>query len=172
MIPIGIARRTAARTGAAGWPAEDRHAAAAGWQDHRLLGDGAQHSDDPMPVFSYLGSAAQHPQQLPCWVTNTNERTHEIIRQNSRSLPPRTRCGSRYCPSIGDKIHRFASRIVTTSSSNRKGLMTHETASQRYSTRYPSTCNCRSCVRSGAWKTFAHPLRPDYAIEYDTSARA
>ena len=77
-----------------------------------------------MPVFSYLGSAAQHPQQLPCWVTNTNERTHEIIRQNLDRSPMAHRViegvGPRYCPSIEDKIHRFASRIVTTSSSNRK----------------------------------------------------
>jgi tRNA uridine 5-carboxymethylaminomethyl modification enzyme len=73
-----------------------------------------QHSDDPLPVFSLLGKASQHPRQLPCWVTSTNERTHEIIRGGLDRSPMYTGViegvGPRYCPSIEDKIHRFASK--------------------------------------------------------------
>ena len=73
-----------------------------------------QHSDDPLPVFSFLGNAAQHPRQLPCWITETNERTHDIIRSGLDRSPMYTGViegvGPRYCPSIEDKIHRFADK--------------------------------------------------------------
>ena len=73
-----------------------------------------QHSDNPLPVFSLLGRASQHPQQLPCWITNTNERTHDIIRANLDRSPMYAGViegvGPRYCPSIEDKIHRFADK--------------------------------------------------------------
>ena len=88
-----------------------------------IFGDDGAIPDDPLPVFSFLGNAGQHPRQLPCWITETNERTHDIIRGGlDRSPIPGVieGVGPRYCPSIEDKIHRFADRDRTTSSSSRK----------------------------------------------------
>ena len=130
----------------------------------------AQHSDDPMPVFSYLGSAAQHPQQLPCWVTNTNERTHEIIRQNLDRSPMYTGViegvGPRYCPSIEDKIHRFASKDSHNVFLEPEGLMTHEIYPNGISTSLPFDVQLQ-IVRSIKGMENCHILRPGYAIEYD-----
>ena len=129
-----------------------------------------QHSDDPMPVFSYLGSAAQHPQQLPCWVTNTNERTHEIIRQNLDRSPMYTGViegvGPRYCPSIEDKIHRFASKDSHNVFLEPEGLTTHEIYPNGISTSLPFDVQLQ-IVRSIKGMENCHILRPGYAIEYD-----
>ena len=129
-----------------------------------------QHSDDPMPVFSYLGSACQHPQQLPCWVTNTNERTHEIIRQNLDRSPMYTGViegvGPRYCPSIEDKIHRFASKDSHNVFLEPEGLTTHEIYPNGISTSLPFDVQLQ-IVRSIKGMENCHILRPGYAIEYD-----
>ena len=89
-----------------------------------------QHSDDPLPVFSLLGHASQHPRQLPCWITSTNERTHDIIRANLDRSPMYTGViegvGPRYCPSIEDKIHRFAGKNSHNIFLEPEGLTTHE----------------------------------------------
>ena len=89
-----------------------------------------QAGDDPVPVFSFLGKAAQHPQQLPCWITHTNLETHEIIRQGLDRSPMYTGViegvGPRYCPSIEDKIHRFADKDSHQIFVEPEGLHTHE----------------------------------------------
>ncbi|MDQ5960428.1 MAG: tRNA uridine 5-carboxymethylaminomethyl modification enzyme, partial [Pseudomonadota bacterium] len=129
-----------------------------------------QHSDDPLPVFSYLGSASQHPQQLPCWVTNTNERTHEIIRNNLDRSPMYTGViegvGPRYCPSIEDKIHRFASKDSHNIYLEPEGLTTHEIYPNGISTSLPFDVQMQ-IVRSIRGMENCHILRPGYAIEYD-----
>ncbi|MDQ5903264.1 MAG: tRNA uridine 5-carboxymethylaminomethyl modification enzyme, partial [Pseudomonadota bacterium] len=129
-----------------------------------------QHSDDPLPVFSYLGSASQHPQQLPCWVTNTNERTHEIIRNNLDRSPMYTGViegvGPRYCPSIEDKIHRFASKDSHNIFLEPEGLTTHEIYPNGISTSLPFDVQLQ-IVRSIRGMENCHILRPGYAIEYD-----
>jgi tRNA uridine 5-carboxymethylaminomethyl modification enzyme len=129
-----------------------------------------QHSDDPMPVFSYLGSASQHPQQLPCWVTHTNERTHDIIRNNLDRSPMYTGViegvGPRYCPSIEDKIHRFASKDSHNIFLEPEGLTTHEIYPNGISTSLPFDVQLQ-IVRSIKGMENCHILRPGYAIEYD-----
>jgi len=129
-----------------------------------------QHSDDPLPVFSYLGSAAQHPKQLPCWVTNTNERTHEIIRNNLDRSPMYTGViegvGPRYCPSIEDKIHRFAAKDSHNVFLEPEGLTTHEIYPNGISTSLPFDVQLQ-IVRSIKGMENCHILRPGYAIEYD-----
>ncbi len=84
---------------------------------------------DPTPVFSFLGSAAQHPEQIPCWITNTNTTTHDIIRNGLDRSPLYTGIiegiGPRYCPSIEDKIHRFASKDSHHVFLEPEGLNTH-----------------------------------------------
>ena len=129
-----------------------------------------QHSDDPLPVFSYLGTAAQHPQQLPCWVTNTNERTHQIIRDNLDRSPMYTGLiegvGPRYCPSIEDKIHRFASKDSHNIFLEPEGLTTHEIYPNGISTSLPFDVQLQ-IVRSIRGLEHCHILRPGYAIEYD-----
>ena len=129
-----------------------------------------QHSDDPLPVFSYLGNAAQHPRQLPCWVTNTNARTHDIIRVNLDRSPMYTGViegvGPRYCPSIEDKIHRFAAKDSHNVFLEPEGLTTHEIYPNGISTSLPFDVQLE-IVRSIRGMENCHILRPGYAIEYD-----
>ncbi len=129
-----------------------------------------QHSDDPLPVFSFLGSASQHPRQLPCWVTSTNERTHEIIRGGLDRSPMYTGViegvGPRYCPSIEDKIHRFASKNSHNIFLEPEGLTTHEIYPNGISTSLPFDIQL-ALVRSMKGLENCHILRPGYAIEYD-----
>ncbi len=129
-----------------------------------------QHSDDPLPVFSFLGSAAQHPKQLPCWITETNERTHEIIRSGLDRSPMYTGViegvGPRYCPSIEDKIHRFADKDRHNVFLEPEGLGTHEIYPNGVSTSLPFDIQL-ALVRSIRGMESVHILRPGYAIEYD-----
>jgi tRNA uridine 5-carboxymethylaminomethyl modification enzyme len=129
-----------------------------------------QHSDNPMPVFSFLGNAEQHPQQLPCWITDTNERTHEIIRNNLDRSPMYTGViegvGPRYCPSIEDKIHRFADKASHHVFLEPEGLDTHEIYPNGISTSLPFDVQLQ-IVRSIRGMAQCHILRPGYAIEYD-----
>ena len=129
-----------------------------------------QHSDDPLPVFSLLGKASQHPRQLPCWVTSTNERTHEIIRGGLDRSPMYTGViegvGPRYCPSIEDKIHRFASKNSHNICLEPEGLTTHEIYPNGISTSLPFDVQL-ALVRSMKGLENCHILRPGYAIEYD-----
>ena len=129
-----------------------------------------QHSDDPLPVFSFLGSAAQHPKQLPCWITETNERTHDIIRSGLDRSPMYTGViegvGPRYCPSIEDKIHRFADKNQHNVFLEPEGLATHEIYPNGVSTSLPFDIQL-ALVRSIRGLENCHILRPGYAIEYD-----
>ncbi|TVT46025.1 MAG: tRNA uridine-5-carboxymethylaminomethyl(34) synthesis enzyme MnmG [Denitromonas halophila] len=129
-----------------------------------------QPGDDPVPVFSFLGSVAQHPAQLPCWITHTNERTHEIIRNNLDRSPMYSGViegvGPRYCPSIEDKIHRFADKNSHNIFLEPEGLETHEIYPNGISTSLPFDVQLQ-VVRSIAGMENAHILRPGYAIEYD-----
>jgi len=129
-----------------------------------------QYSDDPLPVFSFLGKATQHPRQLPCWVTSTNERTHEIIRGGLDRSPMYTGViegvGPRYCPSIEDKIHRFASKNSHNIFLEPEGLTTHEIYPNGISTSLPFDVQL-ALVRSMKGLENCHILRPGYAIEYD-----
>ncbi len=129
-----------------------------------------QHSDDPLPVFSFLGNAAQHPRQLPCWITSTNARTHEIIRANLDRSPMYTGViegvGPRYCPSIEDKIHRFAGKDSHNVFLEPEGLATHEIYPNGISTSLPFDVQL-AIVRSIRGLENCHILRPGYAIEYD-----
>jgi len=129
-----------------------------------------QHSDDPLPVFSFLGNAAQHPKQLPCWITNTNARTHDIIRANLDRSPMYTGViegvGPRYCPSIEDKIHRFAAKDSHNVFLEPEGLATHEIYPNGISTSLPFDVQL-DIVRSIRGMENCHILRPGYAIEYD-----
>ncbi|RQV09965.1 tRNA uridine-5-carboxymethylaminomethyl(34) synthesis enzyme MnmG [Burkholderia cenocepacia] len=125
---------------------------------------------DPIPVFSFLGRAEQHPQQLPCWVTHTNERTHDIIRGGLDRSPMYTGViegvGPRYCPSIEDKIHRFASKESHQIFLEPEGLTTHEFYPNGISTSLPFDVQLE-LVHSMRGLENAHILRPGYAIEYD-----
>jgi len=129
-----------------------------------------QHSDDPLPVFSFLGNAAQHPKQLPCWITSTNAQTHDIIRANLDRSPMYTGViegvGPRYCPSIEDKIHRFASKDSHHVFLEPEGLATHEIYPNGISTSLPFDVQL-AIVRSIRGMENCHILRPGYAIEYD-----
>ncbi|MBW6493356.1 MAG: tRNA uridine-5-carboxymethylaminomethyl(34) synthesis enzyme MnmG [Burkholderiaceae bacterium] len=125
---------------------------------------------DPVPVFSFLGRASSHPAQLPCWMTHTNERTHEIIRGGLDRSPLYTGViegvGPRYCPSIEDKIHRFAGRDSHQIFLEPEGLTTHEYYPNGISTSLPFDIQV-ALVRSIRGLENAHILRPGYAIEYD-----
>ena len=125
---------------------------------------------DPIPVFSVLGNAAMHPQQLPCWVTHTNERTHDIIRAGLDRSPMYTGViegvGPRYCPSIEDKIHRFADKGAHQIFLEPEGLTTHEYYPNGISTSLPFDVQLE-LVHSMRGLENAHILRPGYAIEYD-----
>jgi tRNA uridine 5-carboxymethylaminomethyl modification enzyme len=129
-----------------------------------------QHSDNPLPVFSFLGNAAQHPKQLPCWVTETNERTHDIIRSGLDRSPMYTGViegvGPRYCPSIEDKIHRFADKNQHNVFLEPEGLTTHEIYPNGVSTSLPFDIQL-AMIRSIRGMENCHILRPGYAIEYD-----
>ena len=129
-----------------------------------------QPGDSPLPVFSYLGSADQHPAQLPCWITHTNERTHDIIRANLDRSPMYAGViegvGPRYCPSIEDKIHRFADKASHNIFLEPEGLRTHEIYPNGVSTSLPFDVQL-DLVRSMRGLEQAHILRPGYAIEYD-----
>ena len=129
-----------------------------------------QPGDDPVPVFSFLGSAAQHPAQLPCWITHTNERTHDIIRSGLDRSPMYTGViegvGPRYCPSVEDKIHRFADKESHQIFLEPEGLATNEIYPNGISTSLPFDIQL-ALVRSVRGLENAHILRPGYAIEYD-----
>jgi tRNA uridine 5-carboxymethylaminomethyl modification enzyme len=129
-----------------------------------------QPGDDPVPVFSFLGSAEQHPRQLPCWITQTNARTHEIIRGGLDRSPMFTGViegvGPRYCPSIEDKIHRFADKASHNVFLEPEGLQTGEIYPNGISTSLPFDVQL-ALVRSIRGLEHAHILRPGYAIEYD-----
>ena len=125
---------------------------------------------DPIPVFSVLGNAAMHPRQLPCWVTHTNERTHDIIRAGLDRSPMYTGViegvGPRYCPSIEDKIHRFADKGAHQIFLEPEGLTTNEFYPNGISTSLPFDVQL-DLVHSMRGLENAHILRPGYAIEYD-----
>jgi tRNA uridine 5-carboxymethylaminomethyl modification enzyme len=129
-----------------------------------------QPGDDPEPVFSFLGDRSMHPRQLPCWITHTNERTHDIIRSGLDRSPMYTGriegIGPRYCPSIEDKIHRFAGRTSHQIFLEPEGLTTHEYYPNGVSTSLPFDVQL-DLVRSIKGLENAHLLRPGYAIEYD-----
>ncbi|MFZ2629887.1 MAG: tRNA uridine-5-carboxymethylaminomethyl(34) synthesis enzyme MnmG [Rugosibacter sp.] len=129
-----------------------------------------QPGDDPVPVFSFMGSAAQHPRQVPCWITHTNARTHEIIRSGLDRSPMFTGViegiGPRYCPSIEDKIHRFAGKDSHQIFMEPEGLDTHEVYPQGVSTSLPFDVQL-ALIRSIRGLENAHITRPGYAIEYD-----
>ena len=130
----------------------------------------AQPGDVPEPVFSFLGRRDMHPRQLPCWVTHTNERTHEIIRGALDRSPMFTGViqgvGPRYCPSIEDKIHRFAGKAGHQIFLEPEGLTTTEIYPNGISTSLPFDVQL-ALVRSIRGLENAHLLRPGYAIEYD-----
>ena len=129
-----------------------------------------QPGDDPVPVFSFMGNAAQHPQQLPCWITETNQRTHDIIRGGLDRSPLFTGViegvGPRYCPSIEDKITRFADKSSHQIFLEPEGLTTHEIYPNGISTSLPFDVQL-ALVQSIRGLENAHILRPGYAIEYD-----
>ena len=123
-----------------------------------------------MPVFSFLGRAEQHPAQMSCWMTHTNARTHEIIRSGFDRSPMFTGkiegVGPRYCPSVEDKINRFADKESHQIFLEPEGLNTHEYYPNGISTSLPFDIQYQ-LVRSMAGLENAHILRPGYAIEYD-----
>ncbi len=129
-----------------------------------------QHGDDPEPVFSFMGSRNQHPRQVPCWITHTNSLTHDIIRSGLDRSPMFTGViegvGPRYCPSIEDKIHRFAGKDNHQIFLEPEGLDTHEIYPQGVSTSLPFDVQL-ALLRSIRGLEHAHVTRPGYAIEYD-----
>ena len=129
-----------------------------------------QPGDTPEPVFSFLGRREMHPAQRSCWITHTNERTHEIIRAALDRSPMFTGViqgvGPRYCPSIEDKIHRFAGKSSHQIFLEPEGLTTHETYPNGISTSLPFDVQLE-LVRSIRGLENAHVVRPGYAIEYD-----
>jgi tRNA uridine 5-carboxymethylaminomethyl modification enzyme len=138
-------------------------------------GDGMPSADgtpasSPVPVFSFMGRADMHPRQVPCWITHTNERTHEIIRSGFDRSPMFTGkiegVGPRYCPSVEDKINRFADKDSHQIFLEPEGLTTHEVYPNGISTSLPFDIQY-ALVRSMVGLENAHILRPGYAIEYD-----
>ena len=138
-------------------------------------GDGMPAADGtppstPLPVFSFMGNAALHPRQISCWITHTNERTHEIIRSGFDRSPMFTGkiegVGPRYCPSVEDKINRFADKDSHQIFLEPEGLTTHEVYPNGISTSLPFDIQY-ALVRSMPGLENAHILRPGYAIEYD-----
>ncbi len=129
-----------------------------------------QQGDDPAPVFSFLGDAASHPRQVPCWITHTNPGTHDIIRGGLDRSPMFTGViegvGPRYCPSIEDKIHRFAGKDSHQVFLEPEGLDTHEVYPQGVSTSLPFDVQL-DLVRSMRGLERVRITRPGYAIEYD-----
>ena len=130
----------------------------------------AQPGDTPLPVMSFMGSVDEHPQQVNCYITHTNEKTHEIIRQNLDRSPMYSGViegiGPRYCPSIEDKIHRFADKLSHQVFVEPEGLTTHELYPNGVSTSLPFDVQL-ALIRSIAGFENAHITRPGYAIEYD-----
>ncbi len=134
-------------------------------------GDGMAGGQSPnMPVFSFMGLASMHPKQVPCWITHTNEKTHDIIRSGFDRSPMFTGkiegVGPRYCPSVEDKINRFADKESHQIFLEPEGLTTHEYYPNGISTSLPFDIQYE-LVRSMKGLENAHILRPGYAIEYD-----
>ncbi len=125
---------------------------------------------DPVPVFSFMGRPEQHPRQLPCWITHTNERTHDIIKSGFDRSPMFTGViegvGPRYCPSIEDKVNRFADKTAHQIFLEPEGLTTHEFYPNGISTSLPFDIQI-AAVQSIQGLEKAHIVRPGYAIEYD-----
>ena len=131
---------------------------------------GQQNSDNPMPVFSFLGDASQHPRQMPCYITHTNEKTHDVIRNNLDRSPMYAGViegiGPRYCPSIEDKVMRFADRNKHQIFLEPEGLTSNEIYPNGISTSLPFDVQMQ-IVRSMQGMENARIVRPGYAIEYD-----
>lgn len=131
---------------------------------------GQQNSDNPMPVFSFLGDASQHPRQMPCYITHTNEKTHDVIRNNLDRSPMYAGViegiGPRYCPSIEDKVMRFADRNQHQIFLEPEGLTSNEIYPNGISTSLPFDVQMQ-IVRSMQGMENARIVRPGYAIEYD-----
>jgi tRNA uridine 5-carboxymethylaminomethyl modification enzyme len=129
-----------------------------------------QPGDTPEPVFSFMGSRAMHPRQIPCWITHTNAGTHDIIRGGLDRSPMFSGViegvGPRYCPSIEDKIHRFAGKDSHQVFLEPEGLDTHEVYPQGVSTSLPFDVQL-ALLRSMRGLEQVHITRPGYAIEYD-----
>ena len=129
-----------------------------------------QHGDHPMPVFSFMGKVSQHPQQVPCWITYTNEQTHDVIRNNLDRSPMYAGIiegiGPRYCPSIEDKVMRFADRNAHQIFLEPEGLTSNEIYPNGISTSLPFDVQMQ-IVRSMKGLENAKIIRPGYAIEYD-----
>ncbi len=129
-----------------------------------------QPGDTPVPVFSFMGSVAEHPQQISCYITHTNSQTHDIIRAGLDRSPMYTGViegiGPRYCPSIEDKINRFADKESHQIFLEPEGLTTHEIYPNGISTSLPFDVQL-ALVRSIRGLENAHIVRPGYAIEYD-----
>ena len=130
----------------------------------------AQPGDEPAPVFSFMGHPSMHPEQRPCWITHTTESTHEIIRGGLDRSPMYTGViegvGPRYCPSIEDKVTRFADKTSHQIFLEPEGICTHEIYPNGISTSLPFDVQL-AIVRSIPGLERAHILRPGYAIEYD-----
>ena len=131
---------------------------------------GGLNAEAGVPVFSFMGQAQMHPAQMPCWITHTNERTHDIIRSGFDRSPMFTGkiegVGPRYCPSVEDKINRFADKESHQIFLEPEGLTTHEFYPNGISTSLPFDIQY-ALVRSMKGLENAHILRPGYAIEYD-----
>ncbi len=131
---------------------------------------GGEREEQGVPVFSFLGTARMHPRQMPCWITHTNARTHDIIRSGFDRSPMFTGkiegVGPRYCPSVEDKINRFADKDSHQIFLEPEGLTTHEYYPNGISTSLPFDIQL-ALVRSMPGLENAHILRPGYAIEYD-----
>jgi tRNA uridine 5-carboxymethylaminomethyl modification enzyme len=131
---------------------------------------GGLNPDGGVPVFSFMGKSNMHPAQMPCWVTHTNERTHDIIRSGFDRSPMFTGkiegVGPRYCPSVEDKINRFADKDSHQIFLEPEGLTTHEFYPNGISTSLPFDIQY-ALVRSMKGLENVHILRPGYAIEYD-----
>lgn len=129
-----------------------------------------QPGDTPLPVFSFMGNVADHPEQIPCYITHTNERTHDIIRGGLDRSPMFTGViegiGPRYCPSIEDKITRFADKTSHQIFVEPEGLNSIEIYPNGISTSLPFDVQCE-LIHSIAGFENAHIIRPGYAIEYD-----
>ncbi|WP_104398611.1 tRNA uridine-5-carboxymethylaminomethyl(34) synthesis enzyme MnmG [Vibrio penaeicida] len=129
-----------------------------------------QHGDDPTPIFSFMGNRTQHPTQIPCFITHTNEKTHDVIRQNLDRSPMYAGViegiGPRYCPSIEDKVMRFVDKNSHQIFIEPEGLTTHELYPNGISTSLPFDVQVE-IVHSMKGFENAHIVRPGYAIEYD-----
>ncbi|QBH98548.1 tRNA uridine-5-carboxymethylaminomethyl(34) synthesis enzyme MnmG [Limnobaculum zhutongyuii] len=129
-----------------------------------------QHGDTPLPVFSFMGNASEHPTQIPCYITYTNEQTHDVIRNNLDRSPMYTGIiegiGPRYCPSIEDKVMRFADRNAHQIFLEPEGLTSNEVYPNGISTSLPFDVQMK-IVRSMVGMENATIVRPGYAIEYD-----